>query len=171
MQEASVTPIVLQPNGDIPNNPKLPLLLYRQVFPVSNKLEEQFKTAFKQNNWGGTWTNGVFDYHHYHSLAHEVLGVAAGSATLIFGGPGGEETEIEAGDMVVLPAGTGHFRKSASSDFSVVGAYPKGQEDYDICTEDDDVEEKKQNISKVALPTTDPVAGESGPIMQHWINK
>ncbi|MCC9136176.1 cupin domain-containing protein [Pontibacter silvestris] len=168
MQEVSVKPIVLQPNGPIPNNPTLPLLLYQQVVSGSKDTETWFKEVFKQNSWTGTWTNGVFNYHHYHSLAHEVLGVAAGFATLVFGGPGGEEVEVKAGDIVVLPAGTGHFKKSASSDFSVVGAYPKGQEDYDICTEDDNMEEKKQNIKLVALPTTDPVAGQDGPLMQHW---
>jgi uncharacterized protein YjlB len=168
MKELTVTPNYLQPSGNIPNNPELPLLFYRQVFSHTNNLEHQFKEAFRQNNWGGSWVNGVFSYHHYHSTSHEVLGVAAGSATLIFGGPGGEEVKIKAGDMVVLPAGTGHCRKSASSDFSVVGAYPKGQENYNICTEEDDMEEEKQRIRQVALPATDPVAGAEGPLLKHW---
>lgn len=168
MNEQKITPFYLQPHGNIPNNKELPLLLYRQVFSDSSNQEEQFKKAFAQHNWGGSWTNGVFDYHHYHSKSHEVLGVAAGSATIILGGPGGEEVEVKAGDMVVLPAGTGHCRKNASSDFSVVGAYPKGQENYDICTETDEVEEKQKNIRQVQLPETDPVAGKDGPLLQHW---
>lgn len=168
MKAQTVKPLNLQPHGNNPNNPHLPLLLYWQVFPEKSNLESQFKEAFEQHNWRGSWTNGVFDYHHYHSKSHEVLGVAAGSATIIFGGPGGEEVEVKAGDMVVLPAGTGHCRKSASSDFSVVGAYPDGQENYDICTEDDDPEEKKQNIKQVPLPGADPVAGKEGPLLQHW---
>lgn len=168
MKPASATPIFLSPNKGIPNNPDLPLLLYRQVFPAGNELEKQFRKAFGENNWAGIWTNGVFGYHHYHSTAHEVLGVAAGSATLIFGGPGGQEVEVTAGDMVVLPAGTGHCRKQASSGFSVVGAYPKGQQDYDICTETDDVAEKVKHIAKVPLPQTDPIAGKQGPLLQHW---
>ncbi|MFD3001783.1 cupin domain-containing protein [Pontibacter toksunensis] len=168
MKEYIVSSISLEPHGNIPNNPHLPLLFYRQVFYDSSNLEQQFKEAFAKHNWRGSWTNGVFNYHHYHSKSHEVLGVAAGSATLILGGPGGEEAEVKAGDMVVLPAGTGHCRKSASPDFSVVGAYPKGQENYDICTEDDEVEEKQQNIRQVPLPETDPVAGKDGPLLQHW---
>lgn len=168
MQNEAATPILFQPDNNIPNNQKLPLLLYRQVFGESKNLEAQFKDAFKQNKWGGSWTNGVFSYHHYHSKAHEVLGVAAGSATIIFGGPGGQEVTVKAGDMAVLPAGTGHCRKSASPDFKVVGAYPKGQEDYDICTEADNAEEKKRNIAAVAPPTTDPVFGLKGPLLQEW---
>ncbi|GAB3536559.1 cupin domain-containing protein [Pontibacter brevis] len=168
MNEQKVIPVLLQPHDNIPNNPHLPLLLYREVFSGNRELERQFKEAFAQHNWAGSWTNGVFDYHHYHSTAHEVLGVAAGSATIIFGGPGGKEVEVKAGDMVVLPAGTGHCRKSASSDFTVVGAYPARQEQYDICTEDDNPENKKQNIKQVTLPKADPVAGEGGPLLQHW---
>ena len=159
---------MLRPHGHIPNNPRLPLLLYRQVFEHTHALERQFKEAFRQHNWGGSWTNGVFDYHHYHSKSHEVLGVAAGSATLILGGPGGKEVDVTAGDMVVLPAGTGHCRKSASPDFSVVGAYPPGQENYDICTERDKPEEKMASIARVPLPESDPVAGAAGPVMQYW---
>jgi uncharacterized protein YjlB len=162
------TPLPLEENDSIPNNPHLPLLLYQKVFSGSDSLEKEFKESFRQNNWGGCWVNGVFDYHHYHSTAHEALGVVAGSATLIFGGPGGEEVEVQPGDLVVLPASTGHCRKSASADFSVVGAYPKGQENYDLCTGQDDVAEKKENIRQVALPTADPVNGEDGPLLQHW---
>lgn len=165
--EIALTHHLLQPHGSIPNNPRLPVLLYRQVL-TGNDLEQQFKDAFKQNNWSGSWVNGVFSYHHYHSLSHEVLGIAKGSALLVLGGPGGEETAVKAGDMVVLPAGTGHCRQSASPDFSVVGAYPEGQENYDICTEADDMQEKQKNISKVALPPTDPIGGKTGPLLRYW---
>lgn len=168
MNDAEVTPLHLQPHGNIPNNLNLPVLLYRRVFSGGSNLESRFKEAFKQNGWGGSWVNGVFDYHHYHSRSHEVLGVATGTAELILGGPGGEEVTVKAGDMVVLPAGTGHCLKSSSPDFSVVGAYPKGQENYDICTEEDNMAAKVQNIKAVTLPTHDPVAGEQGPLTKAW---
>ena len=168
MKESKVIPKQLSPNGQIPNNPTLPLLLYQQVFEESQGLKEQFQQAFEQNKWKGSWVNGVFDYHHYHSNAHEVLGVASGTATLMFGGPEGLEVDVRAGDMVILPAGTGHCRLSASDDFKVVGAYPTGQEDYDTCTQKDDPEEKEDNIQKVPLPEADPVSGENGPLMEHW---
>ena len=159
----------LQPNGNIPNNQHLPLLLYRQVFVQGEQLEKQFKELFKQNNWGGTWVNGVFDYHHYHSKSHEVLGVAGGSAILMLGGPDGHKVEVALGDVVVLPAGTGHCLISATAGFKVVGSYPKGQENYDICTEKDDLQEKLKNIEQTALPTTDPISGTNGPLMQRWV--
>lgn len=171
MKESKIIPVQLSENGSIPNNPELPLLLYQQVFDGKENPEKQFKEAFQQNNWTGSWVNGVYDYHHYHSTAHEVLGVISGTATLIFGGPDGRETDVNAGDMVILPAGTGHCRLSASDDFRVIGAYPLGQEDYDLCTEKDNTEEKKKNIAQVQLPGTDPVSGEEGPLAVHWKKK
>lgn len=166
MQNPIIYP--LTQNGQIPNNPRLPLLLYKQVLPYPEGLVQKFKQAFEENGWGGSWTNGVYDYHHYHSTAHEVLGIYSGKATLIFGGPGSHEVEVESGDMVVIPAGVGHCCKEASKEFKVIGAYPKGQEDYDLCTEKDKVEEKKKNIEKVAMPQTDPIAGKDGPLMKNW---
>ncbi|ARS36132.1 cupin domain-containing protein [Pontibacter actiniarum] len=167
-QSINTTPHLLQPHGKIPNNQRLPVLVYQQVFPGHHNLADRFKEAFAQHNWRGSWVNGVFGYHHYHSRSHEVLGVASGAATLLLGGPGADEVQVQAGDMLVLPAGTGHCLKSASDDFKVVGAYPAGQEHYDVCTEKDDPEEKKKNIAQVPLPETDPVAGKQGPLLQHW---
>ncbi|PRY03999.1 uncharacterized protein YjlB [Pontibacter ummariensis] len=168
MEAQSVTPYLLQPHGSIPNNQRLPLLLYQQVFQATGDLTSRFKTAFAQHGWAGSWVNGVYSYHHYHSNAHEVLGVAAGRAVIIFGGPGGKEVAVTAGDMAVLPAGTGHCLKSSSPDFKVVGAYPAGQENYDTCTEQDDPDEKKRHIAQVALPESDPVAGKDGPLLAYW---
>ncbi len=168
MKEQKVIPQQLKENGQIPNNPELPFLVYQQIFESNDSLKERFETAFKKNKWGGSWVNGIFNYHHYHSTAHEVLGVLSGTATVAFGGPNLLEVDVRAGDMVVLPAGTGHCLLSASDDFKVIGAYPEGQEDYDICTEKDEVEEKKRNIRQVPLPKADPVSGQNGPLMEHW---
>ena len=141
------------PRGDvIPNHPSFPVLVYRNV-DVSDA-----QGLFAANGWGGSWVNGVFDFHHFHSTSHEVLAVISGSARLELGGPQGESFEVAAGDVLVLPAGTGHRRASADSGFRVVGAYPHGQEDYDLLREADDAALKR--IAALGAPPSDPVGGE-----------
>ena len=100
----------------------------------------------------------MFDFHHFHSTSHEVLAVVAGSATLELGGPQGEAFEVAAGDVVVLPAGTGHRRAAASDGFTVVGAYPAGQEDYDLLRDADDAAVGR--IAALGAPEDDPVGGD-----------
>ena len=100
----------------------------------------------------------MFDFHHFHSTSHEVLAVIAGKATIELGGPQGEAFEVAAGDVVVLPAGTGHRRARADGGFRVVGAYPRGQEDYDLLREADDA--ARERIAALGPPPQDPVGGE-----------
>ncbi len=121
---------------EIPNHPSFAVLVYRDVPGVSEGAG-RCRRLFADNGWGGSWVDGVFDFHHFHSTSHEVLGVVAGDATLELGGPQGSSLEVAAGDVLVLPAGTGHRRASARAGFTVVGAYPTGQEDYDLLRGDD----------------------------------
>ena len=76
------------------------------------------------DGWGDSWRNGIYDYAHYHSRIHEVLGVARGQARVRFGGAKGRALKLKAGDGVILPAGTGHELLSGSKDLLVIGAYP-----------------------------------------------
>ena len=106
--------------------------------------------------------NGVFDFHHFHSTSHEALAVVAGGATLELGGPQGESFDVGPGDVLVLPAGTGHRRATARAGFTVVGAYPPGQENYDLLRGDDpaEVEAARRRIEALGPPPQDPVGGE-----------
>jgi len=101
-------------------------------------------------------------------MIHEVLDVAAGRARVRFGGKAGEELEIQAGDVAVLPAGTGHQRLSASGDFLVIGAYP-AQGTYDLCRATPAEHARaKDLVTKVPLPDADPVYGKDGPLLRLW---
>lgn len=158
----------LADDGIIPNNARLPLVIYRQVFtPDGDEPEARIQEIFQSHGWEHGWVDGIFDWHHYHSTAHEVLGIARGWARVRFGGPGGITADVRAGDAVVIPAGVGHCRLAAE-DLSVVGAYPEGQ-DWDMCgTDPAERERALANIPAVALPETDPVFGPEGPLLTCW---
>jgi len=79
----------LKPNGWMPNSP-LPVLYYRSALPTNTDLADTMEHLFTTNGWPPQWRNGVYDFHHYHSTAHEVLGFAAGHADLVLGGESGE---------------------------------------------------------------------------------
>jgi uncharacterized protein YjlB len=154
-------------DGRFPNS-VLPVIIYRQAIAFADATPEAMEALFDGNGWPSQWRAGVYDYHHYHSTAHECLGVARGSANLRLGGPSGRSFRLEAGDVVLLPAGTAHRREAADDDFLVVGAYPPGQR-WDILRGDPaDRPEADQRITRVALPKTDPVGGQGGPALEKW---
>ncbi|HKJ76376.1 MAG TPA: cupin domain-containing protein [Gammaproteobacteria bacterium] len=160
----------LADDGTYPNNPRLPLLVYRDAFrfPEAGDPAALIEQVFSANGWPAAWRNGVFAFHHYHSTAHEVLGVYGGRARVLFGGPDGIEVEAERGDVVVLPAGTAHKRLQASPDFAVVGAYPSGQQHDMQYGETGERPETDRRIRKVPVPASDPVYGRNGPLAELW---
>jgi len=163
-KSGDVEVLQLSRNGWMPNNDRLPVLLYRGALAAGDP--GGMEAALERNQWPPQWRNGVYDFHHYHSTAHEVLGFAGGSARLMLGGEGGHEITVNPGDVALLPTGTGHCRLSASSDFLVIGAYPKG-ETWDICRSAPDAA-AIERMKHVKFPASDPVTGASGALLKHW---
>jgi uncharacterized protein YjlB len=158
--------LLLKENGWMPNNPRLPVLLYRGAVPNKGDVAAALEKMFAANDWPPEWRNGVYSYHHYHSTANEVLGFAAGTARILLGGPNGEEVTLHSGDVAVLPNGTGHCLIESSKDFLVVGAYPPGQ-DWDTCREAP-TKEMREHMAQLPIPATDPVEGASGSLTNLW---
>ena len=84
------------------------------------------------------------------------------------GGEKGEKIRVEAGDVIIIPAGTGHKKLSGTADFAVLGAYPDGC-DYDLLTgEEGERPKADERIAQVPVPDADPVLGIDGGIMEYW---
>ena len=160
--------IVFEDDGLVPNNP-MPFLVYKGAVALDRgHPEETIEKLFAANGWGAMWRNGVYDFPHYHATVHEVLGIARGQARVRFGGDAGKVLEIAAGDVAILPAGTGHQCLSSSSDFSVVGAYPPGPPmDLQRATAENHAK-ALLTIPHVKVPETDPVMGADGPLVRLW---
>lgn len=163
---AGVETLTLTANGWMPNNPLLPVILYRRALDVADDDPARFEALVARTGWPAQWRNGIYDYHHYHSTAHEVLGIVRGSVDVVLGGPGGHAVSLAAGDVALLPCGTGHCRVGASDDFLVVGAYPAGQ-DWDICRAAP-TPAMTARMAQLPFPPSDPVAGRTGPLTTLW---
>jgi uncharacterized protein YjlB len=169
VQTPQVTAQLLEDDGIIPNNQTLPLLLYQAALNLPGEnAAAMVESLFRANDWGGSWRNGIYSFHHYHSTAHEVLTVCRGMAKVQLGGEHGPIFSVKPGDVILIPAGVGHKNLGADSDFLVVGAYPPGQNwdmNYGQAGERPAAD---QNIPSVPLPQTDPVFGSRGPLIDHW---
>ena len=162
----------LTDDGQVPNHPDYPLVLYHEAFlrggaPSS---PQDVISTFRANGWQGAWVNGIFPYHHYHARAHEVLANVGPPVKVQFGGAGGPVLAFDTGMAVVIPAGGGHCRLSDGAGLTIVGAYPRGQEDWDLKRADSaaDYAAAKAEIARVTRPACDPVAGPGGPLLEQW---
>jgi uncharacterized protein YjlB len=163
----NVEVLMLNAHVWVPNNPRLPVLLYRDVFTPGEQAIAGVERLFADHGWPAQWVDGIFHYHHYHSEAHEVLAFTQGEAQVMLGGPDGTIVSVRAGDIALLPAGTGHCNKGSSDDFTVVGGYPPGQR-ADICRAAPSAEMLK-SIAQTSFPASDPVYGAKGPLLHHWL--
>lgn len=160
--------ICTKKNDSFPNNDTLPVVILQSAVKGNDMTPENFEKIFTSNGWPAAWRNGIFNFHHFHSTAHEVLGIYSGWIEVCFGGPGGKVLKATAGDIIVIPAGVSHCNKTESGDFRVVGAYPKGQR-WDMRKGTlDELPEVLTNIKAVPLPICDPFYGVKGPLLQLW---
>jgi uncharacterized protein YjlB len=170
IQQINIIRHLLSDDGTFPNNGHLALVVYRNALRIegseAGKLIEQL---FESNGWSNAWQDGVFDYHHYHSTTHEVLGIIEGSTRIQFGGNNGISLMLETGDVVIIPAGVAHKNLGGESNFKCVGAYPEGK-DFDMnYGKPGERPRADENITQVPLPQSDPVFGLSGPLIKEWV--
>ncbi len=156
-------------DGKIPNN-KLPLILYRDAYEARGTGGASWlERRFSKNNWTNSWRNGIYSFHHYHSTSHEVLGVYSGTALVHLGGENGEKVEIQAGDIIIIPAGVGH-KNLGSKNLGVVGAYPDGRS-WDLNRGlPGERPQADRNIATLPIPTADPLLGAKDGIIDIWAN-
>lgn len=172
IQKINIISNLLTEDSSFPNNGLLPLLLYRQACQVENGIDaDTIRELLETNRWTDSWINGIYDYHHFHSTAHEVLVALNGSARVQFGGPNGITLDFETGDVVIIPAGVAHCKIDGTKEFSCMGAYPEGQKydmNYGRAGERPGVEDR---IKGVPLPEGDPVYGKDGPLVKNWFSE
>ena len=155
--------------GGIPNHPRWPLLVYPGAVEIAGRdPAAAFEALFDRNRWPAAWRNGVYPFHHFHTTAHEALGVYSGEVTVRFGGDGGVEITARPGDIVVLPAGTGHKKLSSLGSLGIVGAYPAGQHADMNTPLLANARRAADAVARVALPDCDPVYGPGGPLLEYW---
>jgi uncharacterized protein YjlB len=160
-------PLVFADDGAFPNS-RLPALLYRGAIVTGRDLGPAFETLFGRNGWTGSWRNGLYSFHHYHSTAHEVLGIHRGNVKVLLGGEKGRVITLTAGDVVVIPAGVAHRNVESSSDYGVVGAYPTGTSPDVQYGKPGERPGTDRTISSLDIPSLDPVGGASGSLASLW---
>ena len=159
-------------DGATPNNPALPFLYYPAAVNLSGAADPAaiFEHLFASHGWNGSWRNGIYSFTHFHTTTHEALGIASGEARVQFGGDHRPVVSVKAGDVAVLPAGTGHRRIASSPDLLVVGAYPAGGK-YDLRKPGEIAQDAAHRaIAQVKVPNEDPVFGSDGPLVRLWRN-
>ena len=170
MNSSQIVHQTLKDNGVFPNNEMLPLLVYRKALELPERDPAALLgDVFEQNHWPGAWRNGIFGFHHYHSTAHEVLGIYGGEAEVQFGGDDGITLTVCTGDVVIIPAGVAHKNLGSSREFGVVGAYPQGQRPDTCYGKPQERARADRNITTLALPLADPVYGADGIVQRYWL--
>ncbi|MEP4768958.1 MAG: hypothetical protein ABJY83_13720 [Roseibium sp.] len=154
------------PVGMLPNS-RFPLLIHRSGIPGG---VDAVLARFRECGWLNNWQNaGVWDYGHFHSTTHECLGCASGWMDVQVFGDNGPVVRIEAGDVIVMPAGVSHAMTGCSDDVLIVGGYPDGR-DWDNLRQDHMSDADRiaavKRIMMLPIPSKDPVSGDP---IHEWI--
>lgn len=157
-----------KPKGFLPNS-RFPLLVHRDAVPGGG--EDAVAARLRENGWLNNWRYpGIYTYHHFHSTTHECLGCARGWMEIVVFGEGGPTVRVEAGDIVVMPAGVSHCMTGNSQDIQMVGGYPGGR-DWDNVQQarltQETFRQAAKRIMMVPIPDRDPATGEP---MHAWID-
>ena len=156
--------------GYFPNNEHYPFLVYKEVFHFTDESPQLIQRFLKKNHWINSWVDTIYPMHHYHSNTHETLVVHKGNCLVQIGGLDGNTHQIEAGDVIIFPAGVAHKNLKSSADFQCIGAYPEDinyDMNYGTAQEHPQVD---KNIKQVNLPASDPVFGPKGLLFNFWNN-
>ncbi|KAI0645296.1 RmlC-like cupin domain-containing protein [Trametes meyenii] len=157
-------------HGLIPNTSiqRLPLIIYRGVFPAPTPAAEQIESHIVAVGvCEPMWKYQMYADDHYHTTAHELVVVHTGRGRVNFGGEGCQGkvvTEIKAGDAVLIPAGVSHrLVEDLDGGFEVIGSYAVGAEHWDLCYGKPGEEEHIANIKLLEWFAKDPLYGDGGP--------
>ncbi|MDC7786146.1 hypothetical protein PQJ75_03650 [Rhodoplanes sp. TEM] len=157
-------------DGLVPNNPVLSCVVVRQGIDLAGSARhaDRIMATFERNGWIGMWRNEMYPYPHYHAGVHEAMAIAAGHTRVRLGGRSGVEVDLAVGDVLVLPAGTAHQRVMASADLLMIGAYPPNGQ-YDLWRPNMfDCLKARELVRRVPLPPSDPLNGETSPLLTLW---
>ncbi|NCD68361.1 cupin [Mucilaginibacter sp. R11] len=160
--------ILLSDDGIFPNS-DFPVLFYPGALHIPDSFPAKYVARiFYKHGWSNSWDAGIFEYHHYHSITHEVLGVYSGETALQLGGEQGPILTIKKGDVLIIPAGVAHKNLGAENCIGVVGAYPHGMKFNVKYGEEGERPEADHQIQLVPIPTNDPLYAKRKGLVKLW---
>lgn len=151
-----------------PNN-SLPVIVYRDV-PNSLDMDpnSSLLNLFISNGWTNNWEDIIMTENHYHSTTHEVIGIKTGEVDLKLGGTVGSIVTVKSGDVIIIPAGVGHYSLSNEKGYRAIGGYPNGADWDMIFDEKEKLQAATERITQIPTPVTDPVFGSNGGLGDYW---